>query len=152
MIEVVNKANPTNAARTVAELRTLRAWDYYMLQDMFGGVPLVTTTELKQYARSTRTEIFNFIEKELLESRDALPSKWPSSGYGRVTKGAANAILASLYLNAGVFNKNSGVNPTGYNSCAGVQVSGGKSACQAAIDAANAVINSGIYSLAKPWA
>src|SRR5919199_1096586 len=135
MIDVINKAAPANAAQTLAELRTLRAWDYYMLQDMFGGVPLVTTTELKQYPRSKRTEIFSFIEKELLESRDALPDKWDAAGYGRVTKGVANAILASLYLNAGVFNKNSGVSATGYNSCAGVQVSGGKNACQAAIDA-----------------
>src|SRR5919202_6347888 len=126
MIEVVNKANPANAARTLAELRTLRAWDYYMLQDMFGGVPLVTTTELKQYPRSKRQEVFAFIEKELLESRDALPDKWDASGYGRVTKGAANAILASLYLNAGVFNKNSGANPSGYNSCSGATVTGGK--------------------------
>jgi len=65
MIDVVTKAGGTNQAQTVAELRTLRAWYYYMLQDMFGGVPLVTTTELKQYPRSTRKEIFSFILKEL---------------------------------------------------------------------------------------
>src|ERR671933_749429 len=151
MIEVVNKANPANAARTLAELRTLRAWDYYMLQDMFGGVPLVTTTELKQYPRSKRTEIFSFIEKELLEAAKDLPDKWDAGNYGRVTKGVANAILASLYLNAGVFNKDGGVSATSYNSCKGVQVSGGKDACQAAIDAANAVINSGLYSLSTDW-
>jgi hypothetical protein len=151
MIEVVTKAAGAEAPRILAELRTLRAWYYYMLQDMFGGVPLVTTTELKQYPRSTRTEIFDFIEKELLESRDALPAKWDAASYGRVTKGVVNAILASLYLNAGVFKKNSGVNATTYNTCAGIQVSGGKNACQAAIDAADAVINSGTYTLNSDW-
>ena len=155
LIDVIQGANLSQARKdsALAELRTLRAWYYYMLQDMFGGAPpLVTSTELKQYPSSTRQELFQFIEKELIESAANLPAKWPASGYGRVTKGAANAILASLYLNAGVFSKNTGVSATSYNSCAGIQVSGGKSACQAAVDAANAVINSGEYALETPWA
>ena len=143
MIDVVDKAGGANKDRTLAELRSLRAWYYYMLQDMFGGVPLVTTTELKQYPRSSRTEIFAFIEKELKESIPALPDAWDASGYGRMTKGAAYAILASLYLNAGVFNKNTGVNANAYNSCG--------TSCQAAVDAVNAVFNLGKYSLASPW-
>src|SRR5437773_7642309 len=110
MIDVITKANSgTKGDTTLAELRTLRAWDYVMLMDMFGGVPLVTTTELKQYPRVARDSVFRFIEAELLAARDKLPAKWDASFYGRVTKGAANAILASLYLNAGVFGKASGV-------------------------------------------
>ena len=150
MIDVVTKANGANKDRTLAELRVLRAWYYYMLQDMFGGVPLVTTTELKQYPRSDRTAIFAFIEKELSESAAALPDKWDTASWGRLTKGAANAILASLYINSGVFNKNTGVNATAYNTCTAT-VSGGKTGCQAAIDAANAVINSGTYTLNTDW-
>jgi starch-binding outer membrane protein, SusD/RagB family len=157
MIDVVTKAGGASKDQTLAELRTLRAWYYYMLQDMFGGVPLVTTTELKQYPRSTRKEIFSFIEKELTESAPLLPAKWDAGNYGRVTKGVANAVLASLELNAGVFNKDCGpadcstvVNATAYNSCS-VTVGGGKTGCQAAIDAANAVINSGTYTLNTNW-
>jgi len=152
MIDVITKAKSgAEGDTTLAELRTLRAWDYYMLMDMFGGVPLVTSTELKQYPRVTRDSVFKFIESELLASRDKLPAKWDPSYYGRVTKGAANAILASLYLNAGVFDKNTGVSANSYNSCAAINVSGGKTACQAAIDAANAVINSGAYTLNPNW-
>lgn len=150
MISVIEKAGGPTAPRTLAELRTLRAWHYYMLQDLFGGVPLVTGTELKQYPRATRTEVFAFIAKELTESRAALPDKWEASGYGRVTKGAADAILASLYLNAGVFNKNTGINATAYNTC-NVAVGGDPSGCQAAITAADRVINSGVYSLSPDW-
>jgi len=150
MIGVIEKAGGTTAPRTLAELRTLRAWYYYMLQDLFGGVPLVTSTELKQNPRATRTEVFAFIEKELKESRAALPDKWPAGGYGRVTQGVADAILASLYLNAGVFSKNDGVSATSYNSC-NVQVSGAITGCQAAINAADAVINSGVFSLNPTW-
>lgn len=153
MIDVITNSSATQAKKdsSLAELRTLRALHYYMLQDMFGGVPLVTTTELKQYPRATRTAIFAFIEKELLESRALLPAKWDATMQGRVTKGAANAILASLYLNAGVFNKDAGVNANAYNSCT-VTVSGGKTGCQAAIDAADSVINSGVYTLNPTWA
>lgn len=154
MIDVVSKTSGANKARTLAELRTLRAWYYYMLQDMFGGVPVVTSTELKRFARADRDSVFRFIESELKASVADLPDTWPASGYGRVTKGAANAILASLYINAGVFGKSTGVSATAYNSCAGVTVSGGGNACTAALAAADAVINSGVYSLAPAgqWA
>ena len=148
MIDVIEKAGAPGSAAPLAELRSLRAFYYYMLQDFFGGVPLVTSTELGQNARATRKEIFDFIESELLEVRDDLPATRPAGDYGRLTRGAANAILASLYLNAGVFTKETGINATGYNSCSGITVSGGQDACAAAVDAADAVIESGIYSLA----
>ena len=154
MIDVIQASGLEQARKdtALAELRLLRAWYYYMLQDMFGGAPpLVTSTELQQYPSSSRTELFEFIETELTEAAENLPVTRPAAGYGRVTKGAANAILASLYLNAGVFNKNTGVSHNSYNSCVGIQVAGGKDACTAARDAADAVINSGQYQLADPW-
>jgi hypothetical protein len=67
-----------------------------------------------------------------------------------MTKGAADAILANMYLNAGVFTKDDGINATGYNSCSTVQI-GGISACQAAVNFADSVLNSGAYSLAMNW-
>lgn len=152
MVGVIQSSGLAQARKdsTLAELRTMRAWYYYMLQDMFGGVPLVVSTELKQSPRTTRDSVFKFIEKELLESRANLPVTRDAANYGRITKGAANAMLASLYINAGVFGKNTGVSATTYNSCAGVAVTGGD-ACAAAIAAADAVINSGAYSLSTNW-
>jgi hypothetical protein len=152
MIDVIEKSSLSQAKKdsTLAELKTLRAWNYYMLQDLFGGVPLVVTTELKQYPRVGRDSIFRFLEKELLAARGNLPDKWDAANAGRLTKGAANAILASLYINAGVFAKNTGVSATAYNTCSGVTVTGGD-ACAGAIAAANAVINSGVYTLNSNW-
>src|SRR5687767_13662256 len=56
MIDVITKSSlaQTKKDTTLAELRTLRAWYYYMLQDMFGGVPLVTEFELVARPRATR--------------------------------------------------------------------------------------------------
>jgi len=73
---------------------------------------------------------------------------------GRVTKGAVNALLANLYLNARVYKNEAagaGINATGYNTCAGMTVSGPKDACQAAIDVADSIINSGVYQLAPAF-
>jgi hypothetical protein len=139
-----------NKAAVEAELRTLRAFYYYMLLDLFGGVPIATTTEIVARERATRAELFQFIEDELLESRAALPLTWPAANNGRMTQGAADAILASLYLNAGVFTKDDGILPTAYNSCQQVNVGGG-TACQAAVAHADNILNSGAYSLATNW-
>jgi len=137
MIEVVEKAGGASSAMTLAELRTLRAWYYYMLMDFFGGVPLVTTTEVQQNPRVSRDSLFRFIEAELNAARTVLPESWPASSYGRVTRGAADAILASMYLNAQVF--------TGTVTAAGLTA--GQARWQDAIAAADRVLNSGKYSL-----
>ena len=142
MIDVINTAGGASKDTTLAELRTLRAWYYYVLQDMFGGVPLVTGTEVGQNARVTRDSVFKFVESELKSSVPFLPSKWPDAFSGRVTKGAANAMLASLYLNAQVFD----------GSVTAAGLTKGTARWQDAITAADAVINSGQYSLATNWA
>jgi starch-binding outer membrane protein, SusD/RagB family len=141
MIDVIESAGGAQAATTLAELRTLRAWYYYMLMDMFGSVPLVTGTEVEAVANVSRDSVFRFIEAELNAARTALPERWPNEQYGRVTRGAANAILASMYLNAQVY--------TGTVSAAGLAP--GTQRWQAAIDAADRVLNSGVYSLNPDW-
>jgi hypothetical protein len=133
----------------IAEARTLRAFYYYMLMDFFGGVPIVTTTEIAQRPRNTRREVFDFIESELIAARDSgLPATRSAADNGRITQGAADAILANMYINAGVFTKDNGINASAYNSCQGVTVSGGQDACDAAIAAADRLINSPNYQLA----
>lgn len=151
LLDALQRVAVPNQATIVAELRTLRGFFYYQLLDFFGGVPIVTDLEIKARARATRTELFSFIETELLEASADLPTNWPAASNGRLTKGAADAILASMYLNAGVWTKETGVSAAAYNTCVGVQVSGGVDACQAAINAADRIINSGQYSLAANW-
>jgi hypothetical protein len=124
-VEVANE----NVVR--AELRTLRAFYYYLLMDMFGGVPIVTDTEIKPRERNTRQEVFQFVVSELQAARAALPLTWPEEMDGRMTQGAADAILASAFLNAPVWT--------------------GTPRWQDAADAANRIINSGVYSLATNW-
>jgi hypothetical protein len=141
MISIVEDAGGPNATPFLAELRALRAWYYYMLMDMFGGVPVVTGTELQQVARASRDSVFRFIESELKAVRLTLPPTRPGSEYGRVTRGAADAILANMYQNARVFTGT--VTPTGLVP--------GAARWQEAENFADSVINSGRYSLATDF-
>ena len=141
MIEIVTNAGGPNSAAISAELRTLRAWYYYLLMDFFGGVPVVTTTKVEATAKASRDSVFKFIEAELKATRAVLPATRPASEAGRVTKGAANAILASLYLNAQVY--------TGTVGAGGLTK--GAPRWQDAINAADSVINSGQYTLEPNW-
>jgi hypothetical protein len=154
VLDALTNVSVANQATIVAELRTLRAFYYYILMDMFGGVPVVTDIEIKARPRATRDSVFKFIESELLAARVDLPVNWKATPgvNGRMTKGAVDAILASMYLNAGVWDKSTGVSATAYNTCVGVTVAGGLSACQAAINRADSIINSGEYSLSAPGA
>jgi hypothetical protein len=124
-----------------AELRTLRAFYYYLIQDLWGGVPIVEDVAIAARPRNTRAEVFAFIESELNAARAVLPVSWPANMNGRLTRGAADAMLASLYLNAEVF--------TGTVTAAGLQR--GANRWADAIAAADRVINSGQYSLASDF-
>jgi len=154
-LSAAQNATAADKASVIAEVRALRAFYYYILMDFFGGVPIVTTTGLAQNPRNTRREVFDFIEKELIAARDSgLPATRPAGDNGRFTKGGAEAILANMYLNAGVFTKDGaagGINASGYNSCSGIMVSGGQDACQAALAMSDSLLNSGTYRLADSF-
>ncbi|MCK9627444.1 MAG: RagB/SusD family nutrient uptake outer membrane protein [Bacteroidales bacterium] len=89
-----------------AEARFLRAFDYWVLLDVFGYPPFITEKDAfgilpKQIEKS---ELFGYIESELLDLISGSDMKGARSNeYGRADKGAAYALLARLYLNAEVY-------------------------------------------------
>ena len=97
-----------------AEARFLRALSYWHGIDLFGDIPLVTEDFVRggeAPEQSTREEIFNFVEQELLEivgdvegdnSEEVLPPVGEAQ-YGRADQGAAFMLLAKLYQNAEVY-------------------------------------------------
>lgn len=90
----------------IAELKALRAVYYYWLLDLFGNVPLsIDFSQAEPPANNTRQEVYDFVEKELLENIPSLPETGPNdaSTYGRVNYYTAYAVLAKLYLNAQVY-------------------------------------------------
>ena len=98
-----------NATMT-AEVSFIRALNYYLLMDGWGNVPFVTGITSEKPQQYSRTEMFNFIESELLEIEPQLSAATAKTSkdanYGRVDKAAAWLLLARLYLNAEVYTGN----------------------------------------------
>ncbi|MFN8256285.1 MAG: RagB/SusD family nutrient uptake outer membrane protein [Bacteroidales bacterium] len=111
ILSAVNQINPapTDYISIVAELKTVRAYYYFLALDLFGNVPLVdeNTTDLSSLSNNTRAEVFNFVEKELKENLEALSAEVNPKTYGRATQWFAQTILAKLYLNAQVYTGSS---------------------------------------------
>jgi hypothetical protein len=87
----------------MAELRGMRAFFYYYLLDLFGNVPICT--EINQFSpgSSTRSEVYSFIETEIMDVYDQLNEYHSDDMYGRFSKQAADALLSRLYLNALIY-------------------------------------------------
>lgn len=88
-----------------AEARFLRAYQYWVLMDLFGNPPFVTEkdavgTGLPEQIQ--RKDLFAYIESELkaIEPDLAAPK---TNEYARADKAAAWALLARMYLNAEVY-------------------------------------------------
>ena len=92
----------------VAELKLFRAYHYLKLMDLFGGIPIVTEVPVgivptdQLPASATRAEVFNFIEKEILENVEKAPVL-SKAMLGRMSKAGGYAMLVELYLNAEVW-------------------------------------------------
>jgi hypothetical protein len=87
--------------RVVAEVKTLRAYYYLCAIDNWGSVPYSISKKEKGYPeKKDRAFMFDFIEKEIKDNIDFLQVEPTGEYYGRITRGAADAILAKLYLNA----------------------------------------------------
>jgi len=89
-------------------LQALRAYAYFFLMDLYGNVPIFTGAKVDANdlpEQNTRTEVFNFVVDELTEAAKYLPSQNDvgSEYYGRLTKEAVYALLATVYLNAEVY-------------------------------------------------
>jgi len=93
----------TDAAKiqAQAEARFLRGYAYFMLVRFFGRVPLVDKVvgaSDSNIPQSTPAQVYAFIEADLQFAAANLPVSWPAKFIGRLTKGAANGILAKVYL------------------------------------------------------
>lgn len=88
-----------------AEARFMRALSYWHGIDFFGDIPFVTEDDIVGNffpEQKSRTEVFNFIESELLDIESELINPLQNE-LGRADKAAAWMLLAKLYINAEVY-------------------------------------------------
>lgn len=103
LISVLNTSDIPDANEAMSEARFLRSLAYFYLIDAFGKGVLATEVNLGQtdpLPEATRSELFEFVEGELLEIQ---PTMAPDNGYGRANKYVAAMLLAKLYINAEVY-------------------------------------------------
>jgi starch-binding outer membrane protein, SusD/RagB family len=94
-------------ARLIGEAKFFRGFFYFNLASLFGNVPLMLTasTYTDQPANATRADVWAQAAKDLSEAAEALPVRYSGNNVGRVTKGAANALLAKVYMQQRQFDK-----------------------------------------------
>jgi hypothetical protein len=131
----------------VAEAKFFRAYVYFNLLQLYGGVPIVsttlTTTSAQLYApRNTRDQVANFIIADLNAAIPNLPASIAvgASNYGRISQGAAQAFLGRVTLYEGTWQE--------FRN----NTSRADSLLTIAKAASLAVIQSNNYSLFKPTA
>lgn len=100
-------ASDVDATRT-AEVRFLRALQFYLAMDAFGNIGLPLTVSTEKPVQRTQAEVYAWLEKELLEIEPLLAEpkakKSTDAGYGRADKAAVWMLLTRLYLNAEVYS------------------------------------------------
>ncbi|MGI8600644.1 MAG: RagB/SusD family nutrient uptake outer membrane protein [Chitinophagaceae bacterium] len=89
--------------QTIGEARFIRGYAYFMLVRLFGRVPLIDTlfsdpALQNNILQSSSAELYNFIENDLNFAVANLPASWDPKFVGRATSGAAQGMLAKVYL------------------------------------------------------
>lgn len=99
-------------ATMTAEVRFLRAFEYYLLMDAYGNIPFATTISSEKPQQASAADVQKFIEDECLAIlgenaednayvlADAQPHRKGDGRWGRVDKAAAWMLLSRLYLNS----------------------------------------------------
>ncbi|HET9439885.1 MAG TPA: RagB/SusD family nutrient uptake outer membrane protein, partial [Longimicrobiales bacterium] len=99
----VSGLTDAEADRAMGDALFIRALHYSILNRYFGGVPLVLTPtrgvdESSLVARNTTAEVWAQVITDLETALPLLPT---GRAHGRATQGAAQALLARVYLEVG---------------------------------------------------
>lgn len=131
-------AEPELATPIISELKTLRAFHYLNLLDVYGNVPIITSfvdtpenpSQPSSDFQNGRQAVFDFVEQELLDNVPNLNTNKQDT-YARINRYVGHMILAKLYMNAEVFT--------------------GTPRWNDALTHLNAIIESGEYNLAADY-
>lgn len=90
--------SPSEISPFLAELRFLRAYNYFSLVKHWGAIPLRTERNIEQWdlKKSSVEEVYKFIIEDLKFAKDNCPDN--SRFIGTPNKNAAKALLAEIYL------------------------------------------------------
>ncbi|TXD95700.1 RagB/SusD family nutrient uptake outer membrane protein [Gillisia hiemivivida] len=101
ILQFQDKTDFEGRSEVIAQARFLRAYYYFELVKFFGDVPLFIDKPLEfgeqfDIVRTPRAEVYDQIEADLIFAAENLPATQAQTG--RITSGAANALLGKAYL------------------------------------------------------
>ena len=148
----------------IAELRFLRAFNYFALVKRMGGVPLITKQLIYDYSgnasslrqpRAKESEVYDFIASELDAVKNDIgnvntSSNPPAASNSRATKYAAMALKSRAMLYAGSIAKYNALFTPSLATAGGevgIPASRANEYYQKSLEASMEVINSGVFSL-----
>lgn len=108
IVEFQNKIDFEGKDKLLAENLFLRSYFYFELVKFFGDVPMyldgrISIEESQSIDRTPKAEVYAQLQQDLSSIIDDLP--WQQNQPGRVTKGAALALLGKIYLYDGKFSE-----------------------------------------------
>jgi hypothetical protein len=87
VLSLLEGAEDSDAKKmSVAEMRVMRAYFYFIIQDMWGGVPIYSQYGADAKARDTRADVCQFIEDEVVAALPDLSGETGINTYSRPTK------------------------------------------------------------------
>lgn len=99
--KLYSKLDDDQNAVLEAQARFFRAFVYFQLAKRHGSVIIYRDMNLSRNKdRSPASEVWNFIAEDLNFAAGNLPTEWNKANQGRVTKGAAYAMLSRAMLYA----------------------------------------------------
>tara|TARA_R110001632_G_scaffold19898_7_gene59845 strand:- start:3610 stop:5106 length:1497 start_codon:yes stop_codon:yes gene_type:complete len=112
ILEFQDKIDFNGKEQVIAQARFLRAYYYFELVKWFGDVPLAVDRQIlfgeeSSFERTPASEIYAQIELDLMFAIDNTPVT--QNEEGRITKGAAQALLGKAYLYQNKFTEASQV-------------------------------------------
>jgi hypothetical protein len=100
--------NPDLVKKLVGQAKFFRGWAYYDLVTFWGGVPLYTKPVDNPHQfkhRAPKDSVFMQIVQDFKDAASVLPATWDAADKGRITSGAANAMLGRVYMQELKFKK-----------------------------------------------
>lgn len=99
-IEGANEEENTRLAQIIAQARFIRAFDYFNLVILFENLPIVLepSNPGDKYEVGGPDVIYDLIIDDLEMAIPDLPEEWTGPDKGRITKGAAYALLGKVYM------------------------------------------------------
>lgn len=104
VLENLDAATAAKKSQFEGEAKFARGMCHFNLVRAFGDVPLIkqviTPSDNSFFVRTPKAEVYAAIISDLKDAAAMLPAR-AAIGEGRATKGAANALLAKVYLTTG---------------------------------------------------